>query len=124
MTKKSFTDNPAINFMSTPEHETATQQPETTPQTDEQTTLEQEETALRAQSKRGRKTVGATKRDVRLNLLITRELHERLKTLADFDRRSLNALINKTLENYAESRDADYKTYTAFLKRTEATRQK
>lgn len=118
MTKKSFTDNPAINFMSTPEHETAT------PQTDEQTTLEQEETALRAQSKRGRKTVGATKRDVRLNLLITQDLHERLKTLADFDRRSLNALINKTLENYAESRDADYKTYTAFLKRTEATRQK
>lgn len=117
MTKKSFADNPAINFMSTPEHETATQQPEPFATKEEQSTP-------RTQSKRGRKPVGATKRDVRLNLLITPELHEKLKALADFDRRSLNAMINKTLESYAESREADYKTYMAFLRRTEGTRQK
>ncbi len=124
MTKKSFADNPAINFMSTPEHETATQQPEPFATKEEQSTPEQEATTPRTQSKRGRKPVGATKRDVRLNLLITPELHEKLKALADFDRRSLNAMINKTLESYAESREADYKTYMAFLRRTEGTRQK
>lgn len=124
MTKKSFADNPAINFMSTPEHETATQQPEPFATKEEQSTPEQEATTPRTQSKRGRKPVGATKRDVRLNLLITPELHEKLKALADFDRRSLNALINKTLESYAESRGADYKTYMAFLRKTEAARQK
>lgn len=123
MTKKSFADNPAINFMSAPEDETA-QQPEAFATEQEQPTPEQEETAPRTPSKRGRKPVGATKRDVRLNLLITPELHEKLKALADFDRRSLNALINKTLESYAESRGADYKTYMAFLRKTEAARQK
>ena len=38
MTKKSFADNPAINFMSTPEHETATQQPEHYATMEEQST--------------------------------------------------------------------------------------
>lgn len=71
---------------------------------------------------RSRKT-GTAKKDYRLNLLIPRELRDKLQALADFDRRSLNALINDALSAYADGRDADYQTYTAFLKKTESARR-
>ena len=72
---------------------------------------------------RGRKPDGALKKDYRLNLLIARELRDTLQTLADFDRKSLNALINDALAAYAADRKADYETYAAFLEKTAAARK-
>ena len=106
MTKKTF-ENPAMNYI------TAAQEPEHT------TVISNTEKAHK-----GRKTDGTAKKDYRLNLLIPRELRETLQILADFDRRSLNALINDALAAYAADREADYQTYTAFLKKIADAQQK
>lgn len=117
MTKKTF-ENPAMNYITAPEPEQA-QQPEYTAITDNTVYTPNTEKAHK-----GRKPDGAAKKDYRLNLLITRELRDTLQALADFDRRSLNALINDALAAYAADRKEDYQTYTAFLKKTEDARQK
>ena len=121
MTKKSFTDNPAINFMSTPEPKQAQQLEHTAGIDNTENTVYTYKTE---KTLKKRKSDGAAKKDYRLNLLITRKLRDTLQTLADFDRRSLNALINDALAAYAADRETDYETYTAFLKKTEAARQK
>lgn len=115
MTKKTF-ENPAMNYI------TAAQEPEHT--TVISNTDKTEYTSNTEKAHKGRKTDGTAKKDYRLNLLIPRELRDTLQTLADFDRRSLNALINDALAAYAADREADYQTYTAFLKKIADAQQK
>lgn len=122
MTKKSFTDNPAINFMSTPEHETATQEPETMPQTAEQTIEPDRAQHNRLETPRRPRT-GASRKDCRLNMLVTREMRDQIQALADIDEKSVNSFLNEVIAAYIDSRREEYEQYSKAAARIEAIRR-
>ena len=96
MSKKSFINdvtneyNPAQAFISTP------------PLKDKEA-IEAELKEVRAKKENASKP----RLEDRLNLLISKQLHNDLSDLSRFDGKSINSIINKVLTEYTESRQAD-----------------
>lgn len=84
MAKKTFKDNPALQFISTPAEEA---------------------TAPASSVPMKRNPLYIETRSKRLNLLIQPSLHSKLKAMAEAQDKSINDLIHTVLENYAESEE-------------------
>lgn len=122
MTKKSFTDNPAINFMSTSEGETAQQQPEAAVATSQEQSEPERVQRNRAETVR-RPKAGASRKDCRLNMLVTREMRDQIQALADIDEKSVNSFLNDVIADYIDSRREEYEQYSKAAAKIEAIRR-
>lgn len=106
MTKKTF-ENPALEYI------TAAQTLDTEPT---------EETRGRQDTPR-RPKAGASRKDCRLNMLVTRELRDQIQALADIDEKSVNSFLNDVITDYVESRKAEYEQYNKAAAKIEAIRR-
>ena len=88
--KKTFKDNPALQFISSPATNTA--EVKTAPEFDTGVPMKRNPLYIETRSKR-------------LNLLIQPSLHSKLKAMAEAQDKSINDLIHTVLENYAESEE-------------------
>lgn len=92
MAKKSFKDNPALQFISVPSA-VAEQEPDTAPEVKVKEKIIDESEIV---------TNNSENRSRRLNLLIQPSLHSKLKMTADRKGISLNELIHQVLEDFAK----------------------
>ena len=114
MTKKSF-ENPAMNYIVTPE-------PEQMPQAEEQAAEPERAQHSRAETPR-RPKAGASRKDCRLNMLVTREMRDQIQALADIDEKSVNSFLNDVIAAYIDSRREEYEQYSKAAAKIEAIRR-
>lgn len=97
MTKKSFIDNPALRFISTPASE------EKEKNHDRQVEIIEKEPETRTQAVKVKKNpIYIETKSKRVQLLMQPTLHTQLGRLAKRKKVSFNELVHKALEKYAE----------------------
>lgn len=114
MIKKSF-ENPAMNYIVTPE-------PEQMPQAEEQAAEPERAQHSRTETPR-RPKAGASRKDCRLNMLVTREMRDQIQALADIDEKSVNSFLNDVIAAYIDSRREEYEQYSKAAAKIEAIRR-
>lgn len=89
------------------------------PEAMEQTTTAED--ILKARDERtqlGKRTIKKKEtKDKKILMLLTQRLYDDLATLASFDRKSLNSLLNEMATEYAHSRRADIEAFNSITKK-------
>lgn len=111
MSKKDFTD--IIGANSTPINAFITKPAETETATAEDILTARDERAML-----GRRVVVKKKeiRDKKILMLLTQRLYDDLSTIARFDNKSLNALLNEVMTDYAHQRHNDIEAFNNIRK--------
>ena len=110
MSKKDFTD--IIGANSTPINAFITKPAETATATAEDILTARDERAML-----GRRVVKKKEiRDKKILMLLTQRLYDDLSTIARFDNKSLNALLNEVMTDYARQRHNDIEAFNNIRK--------
>ena len=70
-----------------------------------------------------RPKAGASRKDCRLNMLVTRKMRDQIQALADIDEKSVNSFLNDVIAAYIDSRREEYEQYSKAAAKIEAIRR-
>lgn len=100
--KKSFKENPALQFISTTKSKIYTENTQYTDNTGN------------AGNTQNTYTLNTEVKSKRLNLLLKPSLFEKISKIATVDRTSVNDIVNRALEQYAQQKSDAIERYNSF----------